>query len=56
MPDWIAILGLAIGIVLMFLSRAKLPYFWRNEKRMVWGDKIEVITPEAEFAPADSLL
>lgn len=55
-PDWIAILGLVMGIVLMVWSRVKLPTFWRREKRMVWGDKIEVVTPEAEFAPADSMM
>ena len=55
-PDWIGILGIVSGIALMLLARVKKPAFFRNERRMVFGDKIEVVTPEAEFAPADSML
>jgi amino acid transporter len=55
-PDWIGILGIGSGILIMLYRRATAPAFFRNEKRMVYGDKIEVVTPEAEFAPPDSML
>jgi amino acid transporter len=56
-PDWIGILGLVSGLVLLGLSRWKYPQFYLREKRrQVFGDKIEVVTPEAQFAPADSML
>jgi hypothetical protein len=55
-PDWIGILGIVGGIALMLARRATAPGFFQREKRMVWGDPIEVVTPEAEFAPADSLI
>lgn len=55
-PDWIGILGFALGIVLLLISRRYKPDFYRNEKRQVYGDKIEPVTPEAVFAPADSML
>ncbi|HEX3975271.1 MAG TPA: APC family permease [Solirubrobacteraceae bacterium] len=55
-PDWIGILGIGSGIILMLVQRARVPGFWRREKRLVYGDPIEVVTPEAEFAPADSML
>ena len=55
-PDWIGILGVGSGVVLMLIRQFTAPAFFRNEKRMVYGDKIEVVTPEAEFAPADSML
>jgi amino acid transporter len=54
-PDWIGILGVGSGIVLMLIRRVQAPAFFR-ERRMVAGDTIEVVTPEAEFAPAESLL
>jgi hypothetical protein len=54
-PDWIAIFGIGSGVVLMLVRRATAPRFFR-ERRMVYGDKIETVTPEAEFAPADSML
>ena len=54
-PDWIGILGVGSGIVLMLIRRVQAPAFFR-ERRMVYGDQIEVVTPEAEFAPVDSLL
>ena len=54
-PDWIGILGVGSGIVLMLIQRVRAPAFFR-ERRLVAGDKIEVVTPEAEFAPAESLL
>jgi hypothetical protein len=55
-PDWIGIFGIVSGIVLMLISRHYKPAFFRNERRMVAGDHIETVTPEAEFAPADSML
>jgi amino acid transporter len=55
-PDWIGILGFVLGGVLMLISRRYKPAFYRNEKRMVYGDKIVPVTPEAEFAPAESML
>ncbi|HET8978305.1 MAG TPA: APC family permease [Solirubrobacteraceae bacterium] len=54
-PDWIGILGVASGVVLMLVRRVTRPRFFR-ERRLVYGDKIEVVTPEADFAPADSML
>jgi amino acid transporter len=55
-PDWIGILGVGSGILLMLYRKATAPAFFRNEKRVKFGDPIEVVTPEAEFAPADTLL
>jgi amino acid transporter len=55
-PDWIGIFGILSGIVLMMISRHYKPGFFRRERRMVAGDHIETVTPEAEFAPADSML
>ncbi len=55
-PDWIGILGIVSGIVLMLVTRIFKPGFFRREKRMVYGDPITTITPESEFAPADSML
>ncbi len=55
-PDWIGILGVGSGVVLMLIQRVRAPGFFKRERRMVYGDPIEVVTPEAEFAPADSML
>ncbi len=55
MPDWIGILGIGSGIVLLLVARAKSPRFFR-EPRLKAGDAIVTVTPEAEFAPAESLL
>jgi amino acid transporter len=55
-PDWIGLFGIVSGVVLMLVRRATAPGFFKRERRMVYGDKIEVVTPEAEFAPADSML
>jgi amino acid transporter len=54
-PDWIGILGVGSGIGLMLIQRVRAPAFFR-ERRMVYGDTIEVVTPEVEFAPAESML
>jgi hypothetical protein len=40
----------------MLYRRVTAPAFFVNEKRVKYGDPIEVVTPEAEFAPADSML
>ena len=55
-PDWIGILGIVSGIVLMLVARVKKPQFFRNEHRMVAGDPITTVTPEAVFAPAETML
>jgi amino acid transporter len=55
-PDWIGILGLGGGVILMLIMRVTRPYYFKHEKRMVWGDEIEVVTPESQFAPADTML
>jgi hypothetical protein len=55
-PDWIGILGIASGIVLMILARVFRPDFFRRERRMVAGEPIKTVTPEAVFAPADSMM
>jgi amino acid transporter len=55
-PVWIGILGIGGGIVLMVIRRLTSPGFFQRERRMVAGDRIETVTPEAEFAPADSML
>ena len=54
-PDWIAILGVGGGIVLVLIRRVQAPAFFR-EPRQKFGDKIEVVTPEEGFAPVDSML
>ncbi|MFZ1993551.1 MAG: APC family permease [Solirubrobacteraceae bacterium] len=55
-PVWIGILGVGSGILIMLYRKATAPAFFRNEKRVKYGDPIEVVTPEAEFAPADTML
>jgi hypothetical protein len=54
-PDWIAILGVGGGIILVIIRRFQAPEFFR-EPRQKFGDKIETVTSEAEFAPSDSML
>ncbi len=55
-PIWIGILGIGSGVVLMLVQRVRAPGFFRRERRLVYGDPIEVVTPEAEFAPLDTML
>ncbi len=55
-PDWIGLFGIGSGIILMLIQRRRAPGFFKRERRMVYGDPIEVVTPEAVFAPADSML
>jgi hypothetical protein len=54
-PDWIGILGIASGVVLMLVGRARSSRFFR-EPRLVAGDPIVTVSPEATFAPAESVL
>jgi amino acid transporter len=54
-PDWIGILGIGSGVVFMLICRGTYPRFFK-ERRYVAGEKFETVTPEAEFAPADSML
>ena len=54
-PDWILILGVGGGIILVIVRRFQAPAFFR-EPRQKYGDKIETVTREDEFAPADSML
>ena len=56
MPVWIGILGVGSGILVMLYRRATAPAFFRNEKRVKFGDPIEVVTPESEFAPPETML
>jgi amino acid transporter len=55
-PVWIGILGLGSGILVVLYRKATAPAFFRNEKRVKFGDPIEVVTPEAEFAPPETML
>ena len=55
-PDWIGIVGIGGGILLMLTRRATNPAFFRNERRLVAGDHFETVTPEEDFAPPASLL
>jgi hypothetical protein len=55
-PVWIGILGVGSGVLYMLYRQATAPAFFRNEKRVKYGDPIEVVTPEAEFAPPDTML
>lgn len=55
-PDWIGILGIGSGILYMLYRKATAPAFFRNEKRVKYGDPIETVTPETEFAPTDTML
>ena len=54
-PDWIGIIGVGSGIGFMLWRRAIAPRFFR-EPRYVAGDEFEVVTAEAEFDPASSML
>jgi amino acid transporter len=54
-PVWIGVGGLVVGVILMGILHFPFPDFFR-EKRQVAGDRIVTVTPEAEFAPADSML
>ena len=37
-PDWIVILLIVVGVVLMLVARVKLPDFFRRERRLVAGE------------------
>jgi hypothetical protein len=50
-PNWIVLILVLSGIIFMLVARAKLPYFFRRERRSVAGDLITTTTSEARFAP-----
>jgi amino acid transporter len=53
-PNWIVIVLAVAGVVLMLVARAKLPDFFRRERRLVAGDLVgSITTPESRFAPPD---
>jgi amino acid transporter len=54
-PDWIGILGVGSGILLMLYRRMVAPAFF-HEPRYVAGQHFEVVTAEEEFARTDSML
>jgi hypothetical protein len=54
-PDWIAILGVGGGVVLVLIRRVQAPAFFRTPRQQ-YGDVIETVTSEEEFAPVDSML
>ncbi len=53
-PIWIVIIAFVSGVGLILWRRWKHPRFWQ-ESRKVYGDKIETVTPEAQYA-ADGFL
>ena len=53
-PDWIGIVGVGGGIVLMLIRRVTSPSFFR-ERRYVAGEEFQTVTAEDEFAPTDSM-
>ena len=50
-PNWIVIILALSGIIFMLVARAKLPDFFRRERRIVAGDLVTTTTSEARFAP-----
>ncbi|HLI59171.1 MAG TPA: APC family permease [Solirubrobacteraceae bacterium] len=54
-PDWIGILGVVSGVAFMLYRRVTAPAFFA-EPRVKAGDSFEVVTAEAEFDPASSML
>jgi amino acid transporter len=54
-PDWIAILGIGSGVVVALVARARKAHFF-SERRYVAGEPFETVTPEAAFAPVDTML
>ncbi len=49
-PDWIVILLGVVGVVLMLVARAKLPDFFRRERRVVAGEPFPTASVEASCA------
>lgn len=49
-PDWITILGIVVGVVLMLVARIKLPDFFRRERRVVAGEPFPTASVEADCA------
>lgn len=54
-PDWIGIIGVGGGILLMLWRRVVAPQFF-TEPRYVAGEHFETVTAEADFDPASSML
>ncbi len=54
-PDWILIIGVVSGLILMLWRRAVAPRFF-GERRYVAGEPFEVVTASEEFDPASSML
>ncbi|MDT5350026.1 MAG: hypothetical protein QOH91_3313 [Mycobacterium sp.] len=52
-PNWIVIILALSGIILMLIARAKLPDFFRRERRLVAGDLVASTASEGRFAPPD---
>jgi amino acid transporter len=50
-PNWIVIILILAGIVFMLVARAKLPDFFRRERRHVASDLVTTTTSEARRAP-----
>jgi hypothetical protein len=50
-PNWIVIILILAGIVSMLVARAKLPDFFRRERRHVAGDLVTTTRSEARRAP-----
>ena len=49
-PDWIVILLIVLGVVLMLVARVKLPDFFRRERRVVAGEPFPTASLEADSA------
>jgi amino acid transporter len=47
-PDWIVIVAVVSGLAFIVIRRSRHPEFWR-EPRLVYGDEITTVTPDAEF-------
>ncbi|MGH3970953.1 MAG: APC family permease, partial [Mycobacterium sp.] len=53
-PDWIVILFVASGIIFMLIARAKLPDFFRRERRQVAGEPFAATSQGAALAAPDA--
>jgi amino acid transporter len=50
-PNWIVIILILSGVIFMLVARAKLPDFFRRERRLIASDLVTTTTSEATFAP-----
>ncbi|MGH7489899.1 MAG: APC family permease, partial [bacterium] len=48
-PNWIVIVLVVFGVAFMLIARAKLPDFFRRERRMVAGDPFCTVASQATF-------